>query len=303
MEQQGAAPPTTLRRIRDFITDGVKLDVVTPPACVFHDNTPTVDANADLVLRRIREYMDFGAIVELPSGHPLPFGIQPLHVIIKPGKKPRLVIDLSRNLNDGLQYEYFAYSSVRDAVDLSWQDCWYSKLDLSNCFLSFPLHQEALPHFVFRFQDQLDQFIRLPFGLSSAPRTCTELLSVVAFRLNLEGNTALVRYLDDFLHMHGTFVESQAGLTLAQRVLTAFGLVVNPDKTEGPAQQLAFLGVQLDSHAQTLACTPARVNELLSLLRAAATAKEMRLTELDSLVGKLQFAAQVLPGSARSHGA
>ena len=36
-------------------------------------------------------------------------------------------------------------------------------------------------------------------------------------------------------------------LLLAQSAIRQFGLVVNPDKTEGPAQSLSFLGVQLDS--------------------------------------------------------
>ena len=44
---------------------------------------------------RIQEYIAFGAIVQLLDDHPRPFGVQPLHVIIKEGKKPRLVIDLS----------------------------------------------------------------------------------------------------------------------------------------------------------------------------------------------------------------
>jgi hypothetical protein len=87
--------------------------------------------------------------------------VQPLHVIIKPGKKPRLVIDLSRNLNDHLRHERFRYASVLDTIERSFPGCWYGKLDLSNCFLSFPLHLSVLPHFIFRFEGQLYQFLRM----------------------------------------------------------------------------------------------------------------------------------------------
>jgi len=296
MAGEPGANHAELDAIRTWITTGVTLDILRPPARAFLENTSTVRQNAGIVRSRIQQYIEFEAIVPLPADHPLPFGTQPLHVIIKDGKKPRLVIDLSQNLNDMLQHVPFSYSTVRDAVALSSPECWYGKLDLSNCFLSFPLHPSALPHFIFRFDGQLYQFTRLPFGLSSAPYICTQLLSVVAFRLRCAGIAAHVRYLDDFLLIETSRADSQRALDIAQASITAFGLVVNPDKTEGPAQRLAFLGVQLDSAAQTLACTPERVTELLTLLRAAAHGIHIRLSELDTLVGKLQFAAQVLPG-------
>ena len=116
-----------------------------------------------------------------------PFGVQPLHVIIKPGRKPRLVIDLSRNLNDHPRVRILLLLVGAGCHRVVHPGCWYSKLDLSNCFLSFPLHPSAMPHFIFRFEGRMYQFIRMPFGLSSAPRICTELLSVVAFGLSQEG--------------------------------------------------------------------------------------------------------------------
>ena len=287
---------TSLQRVRAWISHGVSLDILTPPANIVHSNTPTVDEHADIVRRRISEYSAFGAIVTLDANHPTPYGVQPLHVILKPGRKPRLVIDLSRNLNQHLAYEYFTYSSVRDAMEQSTPNCWYSKLDLTNCFLSFPLHPSALPHFVFRFEGDLYQFTRLPFGLSSAPRICTELLAVVAYAMGLDGVDALIRYLDDFLFIDSEERANHASLAAALRQFDAFGLVVNPEKTEGPAQRITFLGVLFDSTTQTVACTPERVAELLSLLRQAVADDQLGVTALQSLIGKLQFATQVLPG-------
>ena len=244
-----------------------------------------------------RSTSSFGALVLLPADHPVPYGVQPLHVIIKEGRKPRLVIDLSRNMNAHLEYQYFSYSSVREAVELASPHCWFSKLDLSNCFLSFPLHPSVWPHFIFRFEGQLYQFTSMPFGLSSAPRICTELLSVVAFRLTLEATERNLRFLDDFLLIDQDVVSARASLATAQAVIDAFGLVVNPAKTEGPAQRLAFLGILLDSCAQTLSCTPEHLVELRTLLVNAMTSTRMRLTALASLIGKLHFAAHVLPGA------
>ena len=90
MERDAASPLPlpTLQRVRAWITNGVSLDILTPPANVDHANTPTVDSQADVVLQRIAEYTAFGAIVPLPANHPTPFGVQRLHMIVKEGASP-----------------------------------------------------------------------------------------------------------------------------------------------------------------------------------------------------------------------
>jgi len=297
-----ARPDADLRELAEIeahITQGVSLPLLTSPSINSYVNTPTVAENADAVRTRLREYMQFGAVTRLPADTPLlaeGLCIQPLHVIIKAGRKPRLVIDLSRNLNDHLQYDYFRYSCVDDAVEASFPGCFYGKLDLSNCFLSFPLHPSVRKFFCFRFEGVLYQFRSMPFGLSTAPRVCTQLLSVVQFALAEQGITD-IRYLDDFFLIAKFEKDMARDLRIAQSVIRQFGLVVNTDKTEGPAQQLSFLGVQLDSVHQTVSCTPERVEELTTLLRSLLRQRVITRGHTASLIGKLSFAAQVLPGA------
>jgi hypothetical protein len=290
------AERAAIASIRSHINFGVSLTLESPPPLIAYSNTHSVLDNIDAVRIRLVEYIAFGAVVPLPAASPLRQRVQPLHVIIKPGKKPRLVIDLSRNLNQYLEYQHFSYSSIDDAVALSTPGCWYGKLDLSNCFLSFPLHPDARQYFVFELDGQLYQFHRMPFGLSSAPRICTQLLSVIAFELTRAG-ARFVRYLDDFLFIASSSEALSAILLTAQSIFTQFGLVVNPDKTEGPLQQLSFLGIQLDSLACTTSCTAERITELTSILTQLDSASLIRRQQLESAIGKLSFAAQVLPGA------
>ena len=299
MRLQPGADQLELSEIEAHITQGVSLPLISSPSGVAYSNTPTVAQHADDVRTRLLEYMQFGAVIQLPSDAHLTndgLRIQPLHVIIKAGKKPRLVIDLSRNLNDHLQYEYFTYSCVDDAVEASQPDCWYGKLDLSNCFLSFPLHPSVRKYFCFRFDGKLYQFTHMPFGLSTAPRVCTQLLSVVNFALAELGITD-IRYLDDFFLIAASYDEMARHLSLAQSAISQFGLVVNPAKTEGPAQSLSFLGIQLDSVNRTVSCTPERVEELATLLHSLLRQRVITRGHAASLIGKLSFAAQVLPGA------
>jgi len=301
MQQQSIADTDTINQIKLYIIEGVNLQFITTPSSIVYNNTYSVTQHIVAVRTRLIEYISFGAVIELPTTVIEPTTVQPLHVVIKPGKKPRLVIDLSRNLNAHLASVPFSYSTVESAVKLSFPNCWYGKLDLSNCFLSFPLHQSILKYFVFKLDNKYYQFVRMPFGLAPAPLVCTQLLSVIAYILQYQYSIVLVRYLDDFLFIGHTAIEIQQQLSIATTVFQQYGLVVNPDKTEGPLQSITFLGVQLDSIHCTLACTEQRLVEIKSIIHPIINTNTihhtLRCSTILSIVGKFSFAAQVLPGA------
>jgi hypothetical protein len=162
--------------------------------------------------------------------------------------------------------------------------------------LSFPIHPNSRKYLAFGLAGRWYRFKRLPFGLASAPRTCTKLLDVVSHALR---GAAIrhVRYLDDFLYLADSQQQLEANMRKAEAIIAGFGLVVNTAKTVTATQCVEFLGVQLDSVSCTLACTPHRLEELRRIIRDALSAKWLRLHALRSLVGKFSFAAQVLPGA------
>jgi hypothetical protein len=286
-----------LDELQQHIQFGITLPLNSEPLNIHYNNTPTVNDNHSDVAERIQEYISIGAVQPLPISDTPPSLVQPLHVIMKEGKKPRLVIDLSRNLNSLLPHTPFKYASVQDAVLLSSPQCWYSKLDISNCFLSFPLHPSMYKYFVFQFDGKYYQFTRLPFGLSTAPRVCTLLLSVIQFVLEQKG-LKLVRYLDDFLMISSSFQIASEHLTIAVQVFQHFGLVVNNQKTEGPAQQIQFLGIIINSIDCTLSISPERIDEMNQLLFhhiLLPASAAVKVKDIMSFTGKLSFVSQVLP--------
>lgn len=265
------------------------------PANISFNNTFSVQQHIDEVRQTLQEYKLFGAIEEIAEPRE-PKLVQPLHVVIKPGKAPRVCIDLSRNLNNFLPEKHFHYTSVEDAVNKSKQNCWYAKLDISKCYLSFALAPEVRKYFTFSLDDKYYRFTRLPFGLSSGPRLCTLILSIISFELTKLGINH-VRYLDDFLFIASSKEECQIILDLAINLFRRFGLVINLAKTCGPTQIISFLGIIINSIDCLLECTQERIEELLALLKKFSLYKVVRVHSIESLVGKLSFAATVLPGA------
>ncbi len=284
-----------IREARGHIDSGILIHLNTIPPPLRYRNTPSVSMNIPQLRIRLQDYIAIGAVVPLPDSPP-PSHIQPLHCVFKEGKKPRLVIDLSRNLNAFSPHRPFSYSSVDSAVALSYPGCWYGKLDLSNAFLSFPLHPSIHHLFSFSFDKKFFQFRSMPFGLADAPRLCTLLLSVVSYTLTVAHCHHIV-YLDDFLFVANSYSEMLNMMATASTIFASFGLVVNADKTEGPSQRITFLGIVLDSLRQTLECTTARIAEISALCDDMVPRRRTSLRHIQHLLGKFSFAARVLPGA------
>jgi hypothetical protein len=289
-----------LEEVRTAVVDGVKLDFAngTPPPGSY-TNTFSFKMNQKVCLERLRVYEELGALRKLATLPDGAYYVQPLHAVVKAGKKARVCVDLSRNLNDYLPDQPFHYSSVAAGVRLA-QECpgqaWFVKLDLSSCFLSFPIHPDDWQYYVCKAGGDYIQFLRMVFGLKSAPRTASLLLDVVSSALT-DAGIAHVRYLDDFFLVATTRERVWACAHKAAALIAKFGLALSPEKVEGPAQVLEFLGIVFDSLSETLSISQERKKELLGLLADFDGKGWASRSAVQSLLGKLSFAATVLPGA------
>jgi hypothetical protein len=292
-----------LNEARDHIAGGVKLGfsgALPPPR--MYNNTQTFLRNASVCKQRLDEYIALGALRSAsapppPGGYPY---CQPLHAVLRPGKKPRIVVDLGRNLNDYLPDAPFKYSTVQDSVRLSQAfstPAWYVKLDISSCFLSFPIDPGDVPFYRCRgARGEWLEFTSMVFGLKPAPRIASLLLDVVSATLTNWG-VSHVQYLDDFLLVADSREAAEECARVATKVLAMFGLALSTDKTEGPSQVIEFLGIIINSIEQTLSISSGRKKELLDILGAFSKRERSSCTRVQSLLGKLSFAATVLPGA------
>ena len=275
------------------VTHGVDPGLFTRPRPGSWPNSSSIDKNFPACKQRFDEYRAIRCLEKLSAP---PRICHPLLAIVKPGKKPRLCLDLSRGFNEFVMKRTFKYLSVESAVAWSSPGCWYYKLDLSSCFLSFPLTKEASDMMAFKFGPDYWKFTNMPFGLASAPRLVSALLDVVSAKLHDEG-IIMVRYLDDFLGICASEQAALACMARTAQVLREFGLMVNPDKTEGPSQGIEFLGLWLDSIAQAVSVPEDKLAEAKDLLRSFSTRSSASRKSILSLIGKLSFVASVLPAA------
>jgi hypothetical protein len=142
-----------------------------------------------------------GAICKVlePNGHYQNQFISPLFTVPQKGGGHRPVINL-KGLNVFIEYQHFKMEGISMLKDLLKQGDFLTKIDIKDAYLNVPIWTNHQKFLRFMWQGQLWQFLCLPFGLASAPRTFTKLLKPVVAQLRKRG-VRLIMYLDDILIM------------------------------------------------------------------------------------------------------
>ena len=106
----------------------------------------------------------------------------------------------------------------------------------------------------------------------------------------------LIHYLDDFLLAGppGQPTCSESTETML-RVCEKLGIPVALDKLEGPATTITFLGITIDTTLQQLRLPPDKLQEMTLLIKSWLGKHKTTKRDLLSLIGKLSFAAKVVP--------
>ena len=243
------------------------------------------------------------------SYHNIPFltkvGISPLSTRPKKGSSERRVIlDLSfpigEAVNDGIPKD--TYLGFRAELTFPKTDdfafrifilgprCLMFKVDLSRYFRQIPLDpgDYSLIGYVIDGEIYFDKV--LPMGLRSAPYIAQRITNGIAF-IHRQMEYFLLNYVDDFIRAEVQQRAWQAfqALTL---LLEKLNVETSKDKIVPPTMRLEFLGITFDSENMTMEISPEKVKEIQQEIGGYKTTAKWK--ELESLIGKLQFAAKCI---------
>jgi len=114
---------------------------------------------------------------------------------------------------------------------------------------------------------------------------------------NKLGIPASVHILDDFLFVNQTFSHCQGDLRRFQSMCDLLGVPLAPEKTVGPTTCLPFVGIELDTVRSEARLPMDKIVKCQHQISDMLSSKKVTLKSLQSLIGLLNFACQVvLPG-------
>ncbi len=161
-------------------------------------------------------------------------------LVPKKGKEKayRCCIDF-RGLNACSRLDSYRLARIDDSIDHLYGSRWFSTLDLQSGYWQVAMDPEDKIKTAFSCSQGHFHFLKMPFGLASAPATFQRLMEKVLSKLQYK--TCLV-YLDDVIVYSSTFEQQ---LIRLQEVLTRIkdaGLKLNPNKCHFFKKSVSYLG-------------------------------------------------------------
>ena len=272
-------------------------------------NMSSARANPQVVMKYIEEEVQAGRLLQVPNAAGLQIQTSSFGVIPKrhqPGKW-RLIVDLSSptgsSVNDGVAEALCSirYPTVHDGARLATRlgrGALLAKIDLKNAYRIIPVHPADRLLLGVNWQGQVYIDAALPFGLRLAPKIFTAVADALTWIMQCQGVDYVLHYLDDFLFVGAPDSPQCANsLSKALSICQQLGVPVAPHKIQGPATQLTFLGIELDTHLFQLRLPQDKLYTLRSEIRNWLRHRRCRKRDLQSLIGLLNHAASVIgPG-------
>lgn len=289
-------------------TDGFKIPYVGAQECREADNLRSARELPAVVRAKAEKERALGRVAGPFLRPPLEnFIVSPLGIV--PKKEPgafRLIHHLSypegKSVNHGLEegscsVTYCTLDVALDLVRRAGKGAWLAKADIESAFRLLPVHPSSQNLLGFKLDDSYVYDRCMPMGCAIS---CAYFEAFSTFlQWALQGNYGVggvSHYLDDFLFIGGEGTqECKEALGHFKELAQHLGVPLAPGKTEGPAQVLTFLGIELDTIKGESRLPADKVRDLASLIQAVVGQDKVPLGCIQKLLGKLNFAARVIP--------
>lgn len=252
----------------DFIDDP-KFKII-PPRRIAHALRDKAKAELDKMVRMK---------VIRPVSHPTP-AVSPM-VIVKKGEKIRICMDPT-DLNKNIKRRHFPLKTVEEIASRVKGAKYFTKLDCQKGFWQIPVTENASNFLTFSTPWGRYQYLRLPFGISSAPEVFSEIMNAT-----LEGIKNCEIAMDD-IFLYAETMEHLESITkeVIDRLRTA-GFTLNKEKCEYGKQRVKFLG-----HIFTAKGMEAD-NTKIQAIRELRTPTNVK--ELQRLLGMVNYLGKFIP--------
>jgi hypothetical protein len=274
----------------------------------------------DRVIQAIKKYTNFGAAAHWSALSPvtdvpgqdkptdvLALGAVPQPTDADPGKV-RLVQDGSapkgQSVNDYLEKQQLQCDSVMTVAHSMHTGCWLYKMDLRNAYLNFPTTPDSWGHAGFYWDGTYYAFVCLAFGLSNsaawfnlfAALLCHEAIHRIKQVPGWGLVGTLFNYYDDYIGHEQDEAKAYKAFCVLLSLSIECGVGLAEDKLAYPNTVMKFLGLQLSSIDLSVRLPDDKKQMLQEMVMQLSHNVKYSLKELQSVTGKLNFAATVVQG-------
>lgn len=303
------ADQNTAKELAEGFQFGFRLGYEGPRIGGETTNLKSVSDHLDETKSKIQSEVELGRISGPFDSKPITnLRVSPIGLVPKADGKWRLITHLSFPDNQGVNHFIdpdkcsVTYASLDQALELittMGKRTQLAKMDVKSAFRLLIIHPGDFDLLGFKFEGKYYIDKCLPMGCAMSCCLFEKFATFLQWELERRtGLDTVFHYLDDFLFL------GHAGSDECTRLMEGFtdlsdhiGLPLAHDKTVGPATKIVFLGLEIDTDDMVVRIPPDKVDQLKSLLNFAMVKRSLRLKEIQSLVGSLNFFSKGVPNA------
>ena len=291
------------------LKEGARIGYTGPRSDRVSPNLISAAQHPEVVSLNLQKEIALGRVAGPYPSPPLPkFQCHPVGVIPKKHSPEwRTIYHLSfpqgTSINDHIPKDPYSLSYIRvdDAIRILQslgRGAFMAKTDLKSAFRLIPIHPDDWNLLGIYWQSQYYVDMYLPFGLRSAPFLFNQLSDGLQWILkNNYGIQHVIHILDDFFIAERNKLDCLTSFSTLLRVFMSLKAPVVASKTIGPSREIEFMGIILDSVRMEARLPQDKLIRINQLLNSFQNRRSVRLAELQSLIGTLQFTCKVVvPG-------
>lgn len=251
-------------------------------------NTLTTVERRDMSIA-IENLLQLGAICQCEP-QPDQF-ISKIFLTPKPNGGKRFILNL-KTLNNFITHTHFKMEDYRTACKLIPRNGFLATIDLKESYLLVPITPSQRKYLRFQFENESNEyltyeFVAMPYGLSSAPRTFTKIMKEVVAHLRYRGYSSVI-YLDDMLCIGRTYDECLSNVKETVNLMQCLGFIINFEKSNlQPSQQIKFLGFIYKTIDMSLSLPDNKREHILKLVKKYITLPRCTIKCFAGLIGVL----------------
>ena len=209
----------------------------------------------------------------------------PIVPVVKSNGSVRICGDYKLTANTATKTESYPLPRIEDLFASLAGGKVFSKLDLSHAYLQLPVAEESQPLLTVNTHEGLYHYLRLPFGVSSAPAIFQRTMETL-----LQGLHHVCVYLDDILITGRSQQDHLKNLEKVLKRLEEAGMRLKQEKCTFLMPEVEYLGHRICQEG---------LQPTESKVRAVADAPEpKRVSELRSFLGLVNYYGKFLPNLA-----
>ena len=170
-----------------------------------------------------------------------------------------------------------------------------AKEDFKSAFHNIPMAFSELNLLGLKVEDNFFIDCALPFGASISCKIFEDVASLIHWIAEKRVGHKFVHYLDDFFTVHRISIVCGNIMVVFKLVCDQISMPILPDKSVGPAQVIEFLGLKIDTIQMVIRIPKNKMQDIILILITIIHKRKATAVESESLAGKLNFIARVVP--------